>query len=95
VLFKIGQSMASIPFQPRPGGSGDGHTIAPTQSRLIQTVCFARRVDSAFVKAAVLNDWVPSQQHLKFRPYLSESRCVFNGLGTDPMQLDVKMRKRH
>lgn len=58
-------------------------------------MCFACRVDGVFVKAAVLNDCVPSQQHLKFGPYLSESRCVFNGLGADPMQLDVKRRKRH
>lgn len=74
-----------IPLQPRPSGSDDSQTIARTQSRLKQTKCFAGRVDSVFIKAAVLNDWVPSKQRLKFGPYLSKDRCVFNGFGVDPM----------
>jgi len=40
---------------------------------------------ASITKAAMLNDWVPNKRRLKFGPYLSKGRCVFNGFGVDTM----------
>lgn len=89
-LFQVGEAVASVSFQFGPSPSRHYHAVMPSGAYDWKAVPLASTIDCAFVKAAVLNNWVSLHEAPERVNRIWKTWCVGHTSLINAMQIDIE-----